>query len=67
MLTLYRLIDDSFEKARSEPYNIIEIPEFSGNPNEPGNILPQVHDYLNYLSSHDNVSACLRSRPFTAQ
>ncbi|TAQ90407.1 Protein-serine/threonine phosphatase/4-nitrophenylphosphatase [Chlorociboria aeruginascens] len=60
------LIDDSVEKARSEPHNLIEIPEFSGNMNE-GSILPQVHDYLNYLSTHSNVSACVRDIPFKAQ
>lgn len=54
------LVDDSLEKGRSEPFNLIEIPEFSGDTNEQGEILPQVHDFLNYLSMHSNVSACLR-------
>ncbi|KAH8683059.1 HAD-like domain-containing protein [Tricladium varicosporioides] len=58
------LVDDSIEKGRSEPFNIIEIPEFHGDMNEPGDILPQVHDYLNHLSLHSNVSACLRVIPF---
>ncbi|CAG8974755.1 hypothetical protein HYALB_00000366 [Hymenoscyphus albidus] len=60
------LVDDSFEKARSEPFNLLEIPEFSGDMYEPGEILPQVHDYLNLLSNHSNVSACLRAVPFRA-
>ncbi|RDL35124.1 Uncharacterized protein BP5553_07055 [Venustampulla echinocandica] len=55
------LVDDSLEKGRSEPFNLIEIPEFFGDLNERGNILPQVHDYLNYLSMHSNVSACLQA------
>ncbi|KAE8444381.1 hypothetical protein EG329_000581 [Mollisiaceae sp. DMI_Dod_QoI] len=61
------LVDDSLEKGRSEPFNLIEVPEFFGNADEQGRILPQVHDYLNHLSMHSNVSACLRSRPFKPQ
>jgi hypothetical protein len=60
------LVDDSVEKGRSEPFNLIEIPEYFGNENEVGEILPQVHDYLNHLSMHSNVSACLRMVPFKA-
>lgn len=58
------LIDDSLEKARSEPHNLIEVPEWLGDLNEADEILPQVHDHLNYLSMHSNVSACLRANPF---
>lgn len=58
------LIDDSSEKARSEPYNLIEIPEFFGDDKEVGDVLPQVHDYLNFLSMHENVSATIRHSPF---
>lgn len=61
------LIDDSIEKGRSEPYNLIEIPEFTGNLEESGDILPQVHDYLNRLSHHDDVSRYLRAFPFQAK
>ncbi|KAE9374511.1 HAD-like protein [Stipitochalara longipes BDJ] len=61
------LIDDSIEKGRSEPFNLVEIPEFFGDEKELGEFLPQVHDYLNHLSMHSNVSACLRARPFRAQ
>jgi hypothetical protein len=61
------LVDDSLEKGRSEPFNLIEIPEFVGDEKEIGEFLPQVHDYLNHLSMHSNVSACLRARPFKAQ
>jgi hypothetical protein len=60
------LVDDSLEKGRSEPFNLVEIPEFFGDENESGEILPQVHDFLNHLSLHSNVSACLRAQPFKA-
>jgi len=61
------LIDDSSEKARSEPFNLVEIPEFFGDHREVGDILPQVHDYLNFLSLHENVSAAIRNQPFRAR
>ncbi|KAM0181639.1 hypothetical protein ACHAPC_007182 [Botrytis cinerea] len=61
------LIDDSSEKARSEPFNLIEIPEFFGDNKEVGDVLPQVHDYLNFLSMHENVSAAIRHSPFVPQ
>jgi hypothetical protein len=61
------LVDDSLEKGRSEPFNLVEIPEFFGDEREIGEFLPQVHDFLNHLSMHSNVSACLRARPFKAQ
>jgi hypothetical protein len=58
------LIDDSREKARTEPHNLIEVPEWLGDLNEQDDILPQVHDYLNHLSMHSNVSACLYNHPW---
>ncbi|KAF8859565.1 HAD-like protein [Acephala macrosclerotiorum] len=61
------LVDDSLEKARSEPFNLIEVPEFFGDEYEQGHILPQVHDYLNHLSMHSDVSGCIRSSPFKPQ
>ena len=61
------LVDDSVEKGKSEPFNLIPIPEFFGNRLEAGEILPRVHDYLNYLSMHANVSACIRAHPFQAE
>ncbi|KAH7393106.1 HAD-like domain-containing protein [Cadophora sp. MPI-SDFR-AT-0126] len=60
------LVDDSPEKGRTEPFNMILIPEFFGDKNEPGQILPQVHDYLNKLSMHSNVAAYLKAHPFRA-
>lgn len=56
------LIDDSREKARSEPHNAIEIPEFSGKETE--HVLPRVHDYLNTLACQADVSTYIRVHPF---
>ncbi|KAI1375139.1 HAD-like domain-containing protein [Hypoxylon crocopeplum] len=58
------LVDDSLEKARSEPYNLIQIPEFLGETKDESNVLPQVHDYINECARQANVSAYIRSRPF---
>jgi hypothetical protein len=58
------LIDDSAEKARSEPYNLVQIPEYSSNTDESGHILPQIHDYLNNLCWQVDVSAYINSHPF---
>lgn len=57
------LIDDSFEKARSEPFNLITVPEFNGQTEDP-NILRKVAEYLDLVKYHNNVSAFMRSRPF---
>ncbi|KAI1117219.1 HAD-like domain-containing protein [Nemania sp. NC0429] len=61
------LVDDSMEKARSEPFNLVQLPEFKGNAKEPGFILPQVHDYLNDCSMQTNVSAYMKGHPFKAR
>ncbi|TWU77568.1 hypothetical protein ED733_007659 [Metarhizium rileyi] len=58
------LVDDSREKGRSEPYNILPIPEFAGLLGEPPNVLPQVHDYLNLLCSQADISRYIRENPF---
>ncbi|KAI1415167.1 HAD-like protein [Hypoxylon sp. FL1857] len=58
------LIDDSVEKARSEPYNLVRIPEFKGDEEEKGYILPQVHDYINECSRQADISTFIHSRPF---
>ncbi|KAK2601936.1 hypothetical protein QQS21_004527 [Conoideocrella luteorostrata] len=59
------LVDDSMEKGRSEPYNILPIPEFSGLAKEPANVLPQVHDYLNALCYQEDISRYIRETPFS--
>ncbi|KAH0493792.1 hypothetical protein TgHK011_000443 [Trichoderma gracile] len=58
------LVDDSAEKGRSEPYNILQLPEFEGLANEPVDVLPQVHDYLNALCYQANISSYIRHHPF---
>ncbi|KAG8421847.1 hypothetical protein J3458_003686 [Metarhizium acridum] len=58
------LVDDSREKGRSEPYNILPVPEFSGLQGESPNVLPQVHDYLNALCFQADVSRYMRENPF---
>ncbi|KAH8803268.1 phosphoprotein phosphatase [Xylogone sp. PMI_703] len=58
------LIDDSLEKARSEPYNLVEVPEFVGDDQEQGGILRSVDEYLQELSMTLNVSSFIRERPF---
>jgi hypothetical protein len=56
------LVDDSLDKGRSEPFNLIEVPEWTGDMQD--GALPQVHDHLNHLSLHSNVSGCHYARPF---
>lgn len=58
------LVDDSAEKARTEPYNIIQIPEFKGNATEQGFVLPQVHDYVNECARQADISTYIRNQPF---
>jgi hypothetical protein len=55
------LIDDSKLKASSEPFNILEIPEFLGDPNiDESKLFGKVLARLDYLSRHDDVSKVLR-------
>lgn len=58
------LIDDSKEKSRSQPYNIIQLPEFEGDTTEPGYVLPQVHNYLNECAIQQDISSFIRENPF---
>ncbi|PHH89126.1 hypothetical protein CDD83_6618 [Cordyceps sp. RAO-2017] len=59
------LVDDSPEKGRSEPHNILAIPEFSGLQDESTDVLPQVHDYLNALCYQADISRFMRQHPFS--
>jgi hypothetical protein len=61
------LIDDSPEKARSEPHNAVTLPEFTGNVNERPHILSLVLDYLDQLAWQMDISTYIRVRPFTVQ
>ncbi|KAK3325313.1 HAD-like domain-containing protein [Apodospora peruviana] len=58
------LIDDTVEKARSEPFNAITVPEFKGDINEQPDVLPLVHDYLNTLAHQADISTYIRTSPF---
>lgn len=58
------LVDDSFEKGRSEPFNILVLPEFANTALERQHVLPQVHDYLNHLACQHDVSRFMRCSPF---
>lgn len=55
------LIDDSKIKASSEPFNILEIPEFNGDSNiDETKLFAKVLSRLDYLAHHDDVSKVLR-------
>jgi hypothetical protein len=55
------LIDDSKLKALSEPYNILEIPEFTNAPGiDESHIFPKVLECLDTLAQHDDVSKLLQ-------
>ena len=63
------LVDDSILKARAQPYNHIEIPEFLRNSNEATaqngkDVLGQVTAYLEEARMWDNVSAFVRQTRF---
>ncbi|KAF5712904.1 hypothetical protein FMUND_8182 [Fusarium mundagurra] len=58
------LVDDSLEKGRSEPFNTLTLPEFSGLSTEMPDVLPQVHDYLNELAYQGDISRFVRQSPF---
>ncbi|KAJ5753714.1 uncharacterized protein N7511_007867 [Penicillium nucicola] len=55
------LIDDSKLKALSEPFNILEIPEFTNDPNiDESTLFAKILHRLDILSHHDDVSKVLR-------
>ena len=60
------LIDDSVVKAQKQPFNHIEVSEFTRSPNqETGvDILSQVVAYLEELRKWDDVSRFIQSNPF---
>lgn len=62
------LIDDSKLKALSEPFNILEIPEFNDNPDiDESKLFAKVLHYLDICSRHDDVSKVLRTWNETAE
>ncbi|KAJ5920936.1 hypothetical protein N7466_009262 [Penicillium verhagenii] len=55
------LIDDSKIKALSEPYNILEVPEFTNDPNiDESTFFQRVLARLDVLAHHDDVSKVFR-------
>ena len=59
------LIDDSIEKAASEPYNLVQIEEFEAKPKQMKvDVLGQVVEYLETLRWQKDVSAYMRTKPF---
>jgi hypothetical protein len=55
------LIDDSKLKALSEPFNILEIPEFTNDPKiDESTLFEKILQRLDILSHHDDVSKVLR-------
>lgn len=57
------LIDDSREKGRSDPFNLLPVPEFVGAMEDP-DILRKVAEYLDLAKFQTNVSSFMRSYPF---
>lgn len=58
------LIDDSSEKALSEPYNLIRVDEYDGTDNET-DVLGKVVEYLEQARRCHDVSCYIRDTPFT--
>jgi hypothetical protein len=59
------LIDDSVEKAASEPYNLLQIEVFEGKRDQmQSDVLAQVEEYLEMLKWQSDVSAYMRTSPF---
>jgi hypothetical protein len=57
------LLDDTSKKAAAEPFNLIQVPEFTGKP-EGKDVLGQVAAYLEWLRYHVDVSSAMRVHPF---
>ncbi|KAK0363244.1 hypothetical protein LTS16_019627 [Friedmanniomyces endolithicus] len=59
------LIDDSVEKAATEPFNLIKMEAFEGTEEQVGkDVLGQVVEYLEVLKGTRDVSACIRAAPY---
>lgn len=59
------LIDDSRLKAAAQPYNLLEIPEFTNSPEQrDADVLAQVVAYLEELRAQEDVSRFIRQRSF---
>ncbi|EPS41201.1 hypothetical protein H072_4894 [Dactylellina haptotyla CBS 200.50] len=60
------LLDDTCEKAATEPHNLIEVPEYTIqlHHEETDDALGQVAGYIEELRKWDNVSSYIRASPF---
>jgi NLI interacting factor-like phosphatase len=58
------LIDDSSKKAAAEPYNLLQIPEFTNVKAENDQVLGKALAYIEWVRWFSNVSAVMRARPF---
>lgn len=59
------LIDDSINKAASEPYNLLQIDEFTAeNKNDGTDALGRVLAYIENLKWEADVSSAMREQPF---
>ncbi|KAF3925078.1 hypothetical protein AA313_de0208363 [Arthrobotrys entomopaga] len=60
------LVEDTPEKAASEPYNLVKISEYTMETHRLGqdNTLAQVAGYLEVLRKYENVSSYIRKAPF---
>ncbi|KAK6437013.1 hypothetical protein LTR95_006788 [Oleoguttula sp. CCFEE 5521] len=59
------LIDDSLEKAASEPHNLVQIKEMVWKEDDQGvEVLAQVAKYISKASNYRNVSAFVKESPF---
>lgn len=59
------LIDDSSLKANAQPYNLLQIPEFTATPEQmEGDALREVAGYLEILRHQADVSKLINKEPF---
>lgn len=59
------LVDDSLDKADSEPYNLIQIEEFTGDVgNSHDDVLGAILAYIENLAWERDVSSAIRHMPF---
>jgi hypothetical protein len=59
------LVDGSLEKADSEPYNLVQVEEFTGNTGDArGDVLGAVLAYIEDLAWERDVSSAIRHKPF---
>lgn len=59
------LVDDSALKANAQPFNLLEIPEFSATPEQmDGDVLREVAGYLEILRQQADVSKFMNQTPF---